>query len=162
MSTTISFEAARKAKGGSERRTYLMMALIVGVLSLALWVPVGAGAVSDAAPAQPQSVVPQNAALDADAIAKTISERPLFNASRRPPQEAAPAPPPVVTISLVGVINDNQTEIALLRMSNAPGVHRLAVGEQLGKWRVTAITKASVTVMDDEGKVSVMALDGKG
>ncbi|MDX8353219.1 hypothetical protein [Cognatiyoonia sp. IB215182] len=93
--------------------------------------------------------------------AEELVARPLFHISRRPPAapESAPEPAPVeVTLSLTGVIESGDVQIALLRLSNNPEPLRRRVGENVGDWRITDITKTSITVVAPNGEEQIIGL----
>ncbi len=82
------------------------------------------------------------------------TERPLFHATRRPVQVAAPAPAPVAperTLSLVGILGEDGTQIALVRISGSSELYRVDAGGQLGPWTILAIGDSFVQVSKDDG-----------
>ncbi|MDX8350551.1 hypothetical protein SLH49_21385 [Cognatiyoonia sp. IB215446] len=114
---------------------------------------------------QTQAVVtPAPATTIADELnagAEALVSRPLFHISRRPPAapEAAPEAAPVeVTLSLTGVIESGDVQIALLRLSNNPEPLRRRVGENVGDWQITDITKTSITVVAPNGEEQIIGL----
>lgn len=138
------------------RNPLLAMTVGTAVLAALLWLPIGSG--GGPSIATPTEVQPVAEFASAERLTQTIAERPLFEVSRRPPQ-AAPAPLPVqVTIRLVGIIDDEDQQMALLRLSNAPTVRRLTVGDRLDRWTVTRISSSAVDVVDDSGQQSRMVL----
>lgn len=93
--------------------------------------------------------------------AQQLTERPLFHMTRRPPapaEEAAPAAPVEVTLSLTGVLDSDDVQIALLRLSNSPELLRRRVGEEIGDWLIVDITKTSITVIAKNGESQIIAL----
>ncbi len=139
----------------------LAAALLCVALAGLIWMPLN------------QEVSPRDVLSDAPAIpagpdtaqilaqgAQDLLNRPLFHITRRPPEIAtAPQAAPVaVTISLVGIVNSNDVQIALLRLSNRAEVLRRQVGERVGNWEITEITENTVTVITPTGSRDVMTL----
>lgn len=139
----------------------LAAALMCAVLAGVIWMPLSqdahpANALRDR-PATP--VGPDTAQILAQG-AQDLLNRPLFHITRRPP-EVATAPqdaPVVVSISLVGIVNSNDVQIALIRLSNRAEVLRGRVGEKVGDWEIEEITENSVTVITPTGSRDVMTL----
>ncbi len=107
------------------------------------------------------SPVPTNQTADLiESGAQQLTERPLFHISRRPPaEEEVVEPAPVqVTLSLTGVLDSDDVQIALLRLSNSPELLRRRVGETVGDWRITAITNSSITVVTRDGQEQIIGL----
>lgn len=136
-----------------------LFALIFAFLAVVIWLPQSA----------PPVVQPPKAALDSEDLAaqlaeqlargaESLSSRPIFNITRRPPEVAAPAAAPQVTISLVGILNTEGRQIALLRMSNSPDLVKRRVGEKIGKWQVKSITPAQVVLSSEGAEDQVMIL----
>ena len=132
------------------------------LLAGAIWLPL-----NDDTPVAsvPQSFV--GTAVDAEATAKALEvgaqqllDRPLFHTTRRPPLETAATQvaPVQVTLALTGVLNNNDVQIALLRLSNSSEILRRRLGEQVGDWRIISITKTSVTVLSGDGQEQVIGL----
>ncbi|PJI84916.1 hypothetical protein BC777_2909 [Yoonia maricola] len=97
----------------------------------------------------------------ADLIAVT-SERPLFDATRRPvaaPEAAAPAAPPEPVLTLVGILGIEDEKVALVRISTSAQLYRLNKGDTLGAWRILDITANSVTVSKDGGDAGQLFID---
>lgn len=93
--------------------------------------------------------------------AEALSARPLFHMSRRPhaaPEAAAAPEPAQVTLSLTGVLGSGDLQIALLQLSNTPGLLRRRVGESVGDWRILAMTKTTITVVTPDGEQQVIGL----
>ncbi|MEL6682761.1 MAG: hypothetical protein AAFQ09_08955 [Pseudomonadota bacterium] len=92
--------------------------------------------------------------------AEQLVARPLFHRSRRPhvEEEVVPPPPEEVTLSLTGVLDSDDVQIALLRLSNSPELLRRRVGETVGDWRIVEITEASITVVAPNGDEQVIIL----
>src|SRR5579862_6092137 len=97
-----------------------------------------------AAPPQDQSV------LDADALAATILERPLFSRGRRPPPDTEAATP-ALRARLAGVMFGPQRSEALFARD---GEKPLVVTEQqeIEGWTVTAITADGVVLTSALGE----------
>jgi hypothetical protein len=92
--------------------------------------------------------------------ARNLVGRPLFHITRRPPVIATVAEPaPVaITLSLTGIVNDENDRIALMRLSNRPDLLRRRVGEKIGNWEIEEITDTSVVVISSDGERQVIAL----
>ena len=78
--------------------------------------------------------------------AQQLTERPLFHMTRRPPapaEEAAPAAPVEVTLSLTGVLDSDDVQIALLRLSNRRH-HKNVEHRHRQKWLVSDYRLVSV------------------
>lgn len=93
--------------------------------------------------------------------AEELLARPLFHVTRRPPQEVAaptPAAPAALTLSLMGILNSDDVQIALMRLSNSPDLIRGRVGDQVGPWRIINITQTAVTVLSDDGDLQMLNL----
>lgn len=101
----------------------------------------------------------ESLALLADG-AQSLLERPLFHITRRPPvaAQAVEAAPVQVTLSLTGVLNNDDVDIALMRLSNSPELLRRRVGDQVGDWQIVEITQTSVTVVTPDGTEQIIGL----
>ena len=90
------------------------------------------------------------------------TERPLFHGSRKPPQNAepaVPAPPPKPTLTLVGVLSDQDERIALVRISNREELYRVTAGGQLANWRIIEVGDNFVSVQEDGEAVVTLSMD---
>jgi len=77
----------------------------------------------------------------ADTFAR-VNDRPIFSPTRKPVTPTpkvgqAPLTPP--DASLIGIIIDGQTRLALVRTASSPLEVSVTVGASLGQWTVTAI-----------------------
>ena len=128
-------------------------------------------------PALATAIGRQRAAPDGNPLSATplsaLSEtrdRPLFSASRRPPQIAkpvAPPPPPAPAappppeppapppFALVGTIINSTSAIALVKNPSTEVVTRLRVGEENLGWRVTSVGARSILVEKGERSVAL-------
>lgn len=72
-----------------------------------------------------------------------INDRPVFSPTRKPiapaPVGPAAAPPPPPTASLIGVILDGQSRLALVKTPSSPLETSVGVGGNVGGWQVTQI-----------------------
>ena len=131
-------------------RLSLGLSGLAGVLALVILDQVGPvpdSPVLDALP--PAKPTAQRGAQDIKSVPplEALSEtraRPLFRASRRPPEpkSAAPSPAPSLeplTYDLVGVTLFDGRGVALIRDRAAGRLLRVAAGQRLGPWRVTGI-----------------------
>lgn len=139
----------------------LAAGLLCAVLAGIMWMPLNQiPQASDLPPEQavtPAGPDPQTVIADG---AEILLDRPLFHMTRRPPVvEAAPAPVPVVvTLSLTGIVENDNVQVALMRLSNQPDLFRARVGEKVGNWEIAAITQTSVTVINPDGMREVIDL----
>lgn len=129
-------------------------------LGAALWIA--------PAPPPPPATAPQTsldtalrselAALEQSA--QDLAQRPVFHMTRRPVVQAEPVAADVAPLSLTltGIINSDDIQIALLRLSDDPRLIRRQVGERAGPWLVTEITPTAVTVLGDDGQETVIFL----
>lgn len=139
--------------------------LATGLICLALagviWMPLGRD--GQATPPPTVQSTPADAP-DAMAVlaegAQDLLERPLFHITRRPPVVATPVEPaPVaITLSLTGIVNDENDRIALMQLSNRPDLLRRRVGEKIGNWEIEEITDTSVSVISSDGERQVISL----
>lgn len=82
-----------------------------------------------------------------------IDTRPLFNPTRKPidvpqaaggPAGSSAAPPPLLNVTLVGVIIDSDRQLALVKVQGAPFATSLKVGATLDGWQVKEIAPDKV------------------
>lgn len=139
--------------------------LAAGLLSIVLagliWMPLGQeprlssqddGQTATAVGPDPQTVITEGA--------QAILARPLFHMTRRPPEVATVAEPVpvIVTLSLTGIVENDDIQVALMRLSNSNQLFRAGVGDKVGNWEVQDITKTSVTVITPDGKRQTISL----
>ncbi|HEV2676266.1 MAG TPA: hypothetical protein VGV37_17205 [Aliidongia sp.] len=91
-----------------------------------------------------------------------VTERPLFNQSRRPPPAtvngtAGPAP---TTFSVAGILVSGRERIALLRQGNDRKLLRVREGQALGEWTVRSIAADRVALAGHGDEVTLQ-LHGK-
>lgn len=137
---------------GAEKLIYVGVAALFAAAAVLIWLPIG-GAASDVPAARSEAGPAETSgdSVDTETFSTTIAARPLFHITRRPPKaEVAPAPA-AVTISLAGIVEDGDRTFALIRLSSAPGIHRRAVGESIGKWTIRAILPNAVEVVSTDG-----------
>ena len=72
--------------------------------------------------------------------------------------EQPQAAPVSVTLTLTGVLDSDNDQIALLRLSNSPELLRKRVGETVGEWTILGITKTTVSVQNASGEESLIGL----
>ncbi len=81
-----------------------------------------------------------------------IDARPMFNPARRPitpsalPGNASSGPPPAPDITLIGVILDGKTQLAMVKGQGAPFATSVGVGESIGGWQVAEISPDHVSL----------------
>ena len=100
------------------------------------------------------------------AVAPTgaLSERPLFDPSRRPEALAetpipVPVAPPPVTLSLSGIVGDAATGFtAIFRLSSRPELQMVREGDRIDRWVVSEVTEAVVLLRDDDGAERIVSL----
>lgn len=139
----------------------LAAGLLCAVLAGVMWMPMGQ-------PPSASSLPPETAATDTgpdpQAIiaegAQNLLARPLFHMTRRPPEVATVATPApvVVTLSLTGIVENDNVQVALMKLSNRPEVFRVSVGEKVGNWEIAEITPISVTVVTADGQREIINL----
>lgn len=139
----------------------LASALLCAALAGVIWMPLSQDSDPRAALGDvPVAVTgPDTSQILAEG-AQELLNRPLFHITRRPPTVVTvPEVTPVaVTLSLVGIVNSNDVQIALLRLSNRAEVLRRQVGDKVGDWEIVAISENSVTVITPTGGRDVMSL----
>jgi len=150
---------------GFSKHIHETVPLAAGVICLLMagmiWMPFGQSP-SIEEDAEVAAAVSRQA--DAEALlsegAQTLLARPLFHITRRPPEVATvPTPAPVVvTLSLTGVINSDNVQVALLRLSNRAELFRAEVGDRVGEWEVKHITESAVTVIQPDGTEQIITL----
>ena len=133
----------------------------IGLAAL-IWLPLG-NADPQGIPATPNTDTDATERGSADVLAtgaQSLVERPLFHVTRRPPaiEPTVEAVPVQVTLSLTGVVNNGDVDIALLSLSNSPELLRLRVGDHAGDWQILDITKTAVTVLTPDGQEQVIGL----
>lgn len=138
----------------------LAFAAAAVLLALAVWLlPMPQG---DAV--RPAQVAAPPAAQKPPLVLDAITERPLFDRTRRPlevaPEPVPEAPKPVVVIpSLHGVIGNADGGLtALLRMSNSPDLFARRVGEELGGYTIEQVESKSAIVRNAAGQTLTLIL----
>ncbi len=102
---------------------------------------------------------PSEAAFD------IIDQHPIFSATRKPvevPSNASSAAAVVIAppnATLVGIIADDQTKLALVKSPGLPFSTSLGIGAMLDGWQVTEITNDHVTLRTG-GRQYVLTLYG--
>lgn len=144
-----------------QRTVPLAAGLLCAVLAGVMWMPLGQSpnasdlppptTAADTGP-DPQEVIAEGA--------RELLARPLFHITRRPPEVATVAEPApvVVTLSLTGIVENNNVQVALMRLSNQPDLFRVNVGEKVGNWEIEEITSTSVTVITADGQRETITL----
>jgi hypothetical protein len=136
---------------------------VVAAVDPAWRVEVRGQSASTAMPAATPGGVAVNplAGLDKESL-RDMTERPLFTpARRRPPDPAptqagpvfAPPPPPPSTpdFTLVGIIRDGDSAIALLRSRSDGRDLRVEAGDMIGGWEIAAVDTVSVRLKRGDG-----------
>ena len=139
-------------------KTGLGIAGGLAFLVLILWLPVGLYRTPkpDASPYVERDLSSFKDELGT--LAPIVTERPIFDRSRRPLKAPEAAPKAEVTLQLVGVLTDGTERTALIRLSNAPTLYRLQAGENLGDWTVKEITENEIVVKkrgENEQRISL-------
>lgn len=139
----------------------LAAGLLAIVLAGVIWMPLGQ---------EPSLTLPEDAANtapagpDANTVitqgAQELLARPLFHMTRRPPEIATVAEPVpvIVTLSLTGIVENDNVQVALMKLSNNPELFRARVGDKIRNWEVVEITPTSVTVITPDGASEVITL----
>ena len=137
---------------------------LAGFSLAALWVLVPpARDYSPAPDAQPQDLASRLAEHRAEisALIPVTTNRPLFQANRRPvAAPEAPAAPAETVLVLVGIIGNGDDRIALVRPSTSTELIRVEAGGRVGPWQILSIDISSVTVSKDDGSSFTLRLDG--
>lgn len=139
----------------------LAAGLLCAVLAGVMWMPLGQ---SPRASDLPPETTTADTGPDPRAViaegAQQLLARPLFHMTRRPPEVATVAEPApvVVTLSLTGIVENDNVQVALMRLSNQQELFRVNVGEKIGNWEIEEITATSVTVITADGKREVINL----
>ncbi len=139
----------------------LAASLICAALAGIIWMPLGQDPKSFRMSDEPiEAPVGPDPSEVLSKGAQDLLARPLFHMSRRPPIVAvAPeATPVVVKLTLTGIVNSDDLQIALMRLSNRPELFRRQVGDSIGDWEIIDITESSVTVITPDGAQEVMSL----
>jgi hypothetical protein len=139
----------------------LVTTLCVGLAGI-VWLPLNQDAAVTPAAAT-GNFIEQGTQSATDTLAngaQNLLERPLFHVTRRPPEEAQAVQiePVQITLTLTGVLNNEDVQIALLRLSNSPELLRRREGEQVGDWRILDISQSSITVLTADGQEQVIGL----
>lgn len=120
-------------------------------------------------PAAQPPEIPAPAALAADAVAGgdlvvDVAARPLFLATRRPPEpaaevapEEAPPPDPLADVALVGVYGSGADAGVLLR--KGAEVSRLRASAEWQGWRLLSLGATEVTLVAADGATKTLKLE---
>ncbi|MEJ8561261.1 hypothetical protein QTO30_08520 [Yoonia sp. GPGPB17] len=141
----------------------LAVAAVFCALIIWIWLP-QTPAATPAASSPARDVTARLAASQerlADLIAVT-SERPLFDATRRPvaaPEVAAPVAAPEPVLTLVGILGIEDEKVALVRISTSAQLYQLNEGDTLGAWDVLDIAAYSITVRKDGDATQELFID---
>jgi hypothetical protein len=144
-----------------QRTVPLAAGLLCAVLAGVMWMPLGQSPSASDLP--PETTATDTGPDPQEVIAAGAQEllaRPLFHITRRPPEVATVAEPApvVVTLSLTGIVENNNVQVALMRLSNQPDLFRVNVGEKVGNWEIEEITSTSVTVITADGQRETITL----
>lgn len=135
-------------------------AMLVAAAAL-VWLPSGSDGPARVADAGGSDIDPF-AVFETDIAryAAPISERPVFQMTRRPPvvEVVEEAPPPELTLTLVGILDSEISKIALFRLSNREDIIRMREGQVIADFRILEITDAQVTVENAAGEKQEMRL----
>lgn len=95
-----------------------------------------------------------------------LEQRPIFSSSRKVFEtDSAIGPagsavtPPLQNATLIGVIREGKTQLALIRIQGAPFAASVAVGEEIQGWRVTEVT-ADRAILQAGTSQTVLTLGG--
>ncbi|HEX9464555.1 MAG TPA: hypothetical protein VGB82_18305 [Alphaproteobacteria bacterium] len=153
--------------GSARRRLLLLGALCAALCGVIL------AELSDAPPPAtpiPQAALrPQSTGAAGDnrpfsmpprsAFAEVI-ERPLFSATRRPPEAAAGvAAEAQVDFVLVGIVTSSDERRALVQHGQTARVERISEGDSLGDWRVESILQDRVVFQRADIRLELKARD---
>jgi hypothetical protein len=119
------------------------------------WQPdISAPVIGSALPPQAVQAAPSGGIKD-EARVKVLTDRPLFTAGRRPQEPAAVAAGEVERQEAVadlaiptvrGIALSGRSSVAIVSLNQEENrLHRIALGDEIGGWRITAIRRGSVT-----------------
>ncbi|HSZ74978.1 MAG TPA: hypothetical protein VK779_09175 [Rhizomicrobium sp.] len=124
------------------------------ILAYELAMPPQAYRLPDVPVRKPASIVLLQPSFAAQPIEtfSSIDERPLFSATRKPaasPEQnpAQAGPPPAPNASLVGVIMDGKTQLAMMRSPDSAFALSYAVGSSIGGWQISEIDSDKVKLI---------------
>lgn len=141
--------------------------LLAGLSAYFAWTP--AAALPTAAPSEkPTSAsipaLPRSPAIGNVKEYAAIAARPLFSATRRPPE----TPPPGTTgakvenpdgILLIGVVLSPSSKLAVIRTPQDAAAHEVSVGEKILDWRVEKILADRIVLRAGDRSVEIELLD---
>ena len=106
-------------------------------------------------PAAAQSPVTPLGPLEAYAA---VTERPLFNQSRRPPPIADGIAQPSVqgSLSVAGIVISGRERIAFIRQGNDRKLTRMQEGQAIGDWTIRSISTDRVTLAGRGGEAILL------
>lgn len=147
----------------SERMFGLIVLAAFAALAAWIWLP--QAPVTAVPSTGPTRDVTARLTASQDRLADLIevtTERPLFDATRRPvaaPEEAAPVAPPEPVLTLVGILGIEDEKVALVRISTSAQLYQLNKGDRLGAWDVLDITANSLTVSKNGEAAEQLVID---
>ena len=150
-------------KRGIGKLTGLAVLGVFGAAALWVWVPQAAAPTSvTTAPAVDLAARVQMMDERLSGFIAVTTERPLFDATRRPPTAEAPEAPATPqaepTLTLVGVLGDGNARLALVRTSTSPQLYRLETGARLDRWEVLEIGPSSIRVRKDDNAEEILRI----
>lgn len=99
---------------------------------------------------------------DLRATADAFAARPLFHASRRPWQPAAPAPQPgpaaTTAPRLMGIVGAGNTYLALMIHGSGQPARSIHAGGRIGPWQVLAVGPQHVDLASERGEELTLRL----
>ena len=108
----------------------------------------------------PQAPTPEFVPAGFDDAFREVLERPLFSPGRRPPSvmvnviaEAAPPSASEPALQLHGIVATGSDAMALIAMDGAPALRRVAVGDEIGGWRIEEIGDEGVLLRRGDGSI---------
>jgi hypothetical protein len=101
--------------------------------------------------------------VDLMALAEPVTDRPLFDSTRRPshtetPAVQSPTPMPSRQPVLAGILAGKNGKIALLRFAGASQTEAVNQGSSVRGWEVLEIGAASVTIRSAEGESHILPI----
>lgn len=149
-----------------DRRTALGWGVACLLLSAAIiveWWGLGA-APGAAAPVERPAAAPPAAAqspvtpLGPLETYAAVTERPLFNQSRRPPSIADGIAQPSVqgSLSVAGIVISGRERIAFIRQGNDRKLTRMQEGQAIGDWTIRSISTDRVTLAGRGGEATLL------
>ncbi|MEM0976837.1 MAG: hypothetical protein AAGJ34_04805 [Pseudomonadota bacterium] len=122
------------------------VAAVIAIIILLLWFPIGIYRTSNAGSTEFASRELDTYRDKLGDLSPIVTNRPIFDRSRRPLQAPEAPQAAVITLQLVGVLTDGNERTALVRLSNSQALHRLKDGDTIQDWTVRRINEQDIVV----------------